>query len=439
MQNPSDSPTPGEGPGGHNSEANLPVQRNLTPTQRRFLISVDLLVGGAIVIAAILAAQWLLDSKPSARKRKASERRAALVEVITVKSGPQIVRVEASGTVIPARQVALTTEVAGTVATRAVGFEPGAMVSETTELLTLDSKDYDIAVRQARSSVLKARAGLRLELGSQRLAKREFAKLGSELGANAELALRRPQLASAKADVSAARAALDKARLDVSRTVLKAPFDALVQSRLVDIGSRVGGGTPVGTLVGTQQWWIAVKVPADQLKWLTAGDKGTASTARIYDRQAWSDNAFREGYVARIAPELESQGRLAVVYVAVDDPLASAGQGPKLLLGSWVSVRLEGAELPAAVALDRFALRDGNNAWVLTEAGTLSVRELTVAFGSRDKVLVTGGLKSGDRVVTSDLPSVVDGMKARASGDESKAKAGDKSGAKRPGSRDKAQ
>jgi hypothetical protein len=88
-----------------------------------------------------------------------------------------------------------------------------------------------------------------------------------------------------------------------------------------------------------------------------------------------------------------------------------------LLLGSYVSVRLDGAELHDVVEVPRAAVHDGNHLYVAVD-GKLQVRELLIEWRNDNAVFASGGIAPGERFVVSPVPVAVDGMNIRVAGDE---------------------
>jgi multidrug efflux pump subunit AcrA (membrane-fusion protein) len=107
---------------------------------------------------------------------------------------------------------------------------------------------------------------------------------------------------------------------------------------------------------------------------------------------------------------------MARLLVEVADPLAllpeNAG-APRMLIDSYVQVEIEGRELPSAAAIERDVLRDGDTLWVMDDENRLDVRKIEIAFRGRERVLVTGGIEAGERLVVSPLPGPVPGMALR--------------------------
>ncbi len=265
----------------------------------------------------------------------------------------------------------------------------------------------------------QAQSSLRLEQGQQAIAQREFELLNEPLaGDESDLVLRKPQLDSVRAQLALAQAALDKARLDLQRTRVRAPFNAIVQKRMVDLGARVTTANTLVTLAGTDRCWVEVTVPVHQLKWIsvTGGKGNSGASVRIHNPAAWGPGFSREGKVIRLAGDLEDEGRMARLLVAVDDPFALAAENkgqPVLLMDSYVRVEIEGQQLDQVAAISRRHVRDGDQVWIMGESGALEIREVGIAFRGRDQVLVTDGIRSGERLVVSDLAAPVAGMPLR--------------------------
>ena len=422
--------------------------------------AVRVLIVLAILGAGAWAAWYWLTHEPKAR-RKPPEAQARLVEVTPVRLGRETVEVHAMGEVTPARSVQLAPRVGGEIVEISPEFVPGGRFESGKVIAEVDPQDYALALErqkaeaerlaalaqqaaataaQRETEVTQAKCQLDIEMGQQTVARREYELLGQTVeGRDEALVLRRPQLEAAKASLEAAQAAsrsaqaasrsaqaaskvaetaVRMAELDLSRTRLRAPFNAVVQQRQVNLGSQVAVGAPVATLVGTDAYWVEVSVPVDQLQWIrvprSTGETGSA--VRIYNEAAWGPETHRAGQVLRLESALEEQGRMARLLVSVPDPLGlkdATGKTAPLLIGSYVRVEIEGTALDDVIALDRDHLRDGNCVWVMNGEGELEIRTVEIARRGRDRILIAGGLKAGEKVVTTDLTAPVAGMPLR--------------------------
>ncbi|MCP4642151.1 MAG: efflux RND transporter periplasmic adaptor subunit [bacterium] len=376
-----------------------------------------------ILIAVILAvssgiAYYWMTNRPQA-KRRPPKPEATLVEVAPVTLGTERVVVRAMGTVVPAVEVQVAARIGGQIVEVSPRFTPGSHFGKEDILLEIDPADYALAVKQRQADLVSAESSLRLEMGQQSIAKREYELLG-ELAEDGDedLLLRQPQLDSTQAVIAVAKAALEKAQLDLRRTTVRAPFNAVVQSRNVDLGSYVGPGTPLATLVGVDEYWIETTVPIDELKWLDVpGDgEGEGSAARVFHEAAWGSDAYRSGVIARLMTDLEPQGHMTRLLVTVADPLQlkdAENERHPLILGLKVRIEIEGKEMDRVVKVPRTALREGIRVWVMTADGLLEVREVQIVWESEEYVFVSDGLANGDLLVLSDLATPVAGMVLR--------------------------
>jgi RND family efflux transporter MFP subunit len=382
----------------------------------RLIISVGLPL--LVLVAGTVLAVNLIKTAPKVQ-RKPPARHARLVETQPVRLSVQKTVVHAMGTVQPAQEVELYPRVAGEIIATSPEFLPGGRFKREETILQIDPTDYELAARQRESDVAKAKSDLSLELGQQTVAEREYELLGETISEkDRDLVLRQPQLEKVQAALQTAEAALDQARLNLERTKVKAPFNATVRSRKVNAGTQVTAATALAILTGSDTYWILATVPTDQLKWIqipgTASEAG--STVRIFNETAWGPDERRVGRVARLLSDLEEEGRMAQLLIALDDPLAllpqNAGQ-PSLILGAYVRVEIEGTELNSVIVLDRQLLRDGNQVWVMNNQNQLEIRDITIAFRGRDQVYISDGLEAGDQLVTTDLAAPVEGMPLR--------------------------
>jgi membrane fusion protein, multidrug efflux system len=82
-------------------------------------------------------------------------------------------------------------------------------------------------------------------------------------------------------DVQAARSKLDSAKLDLSRTVIRAPFDGVIAQRNVQVGQRIAAGTSIMTVVPLNNMYVDANFKEGQLKKVRVGQKARL-TADIY-------------------------------------------------------------------------------------------------------------------------------------------------------------
>ena len=334
------------------------------------------------------------------------------------------------GTVKASRSIELKPQLNGQIVGINNNLIPGGRFIKGDTLLNLDPADYLLNLNQQENAVIKAQNNLLLEEGNQLVVKREFDLLDEQVSeAEKNLMLRQPQLSSLQTELSIARSQKEQAELNLARTSVKAPFNGVVQTLDVNIGTWVSTSTPLATLVGSDSYWVEVSIPEEQVRWVHLPGTSTpqGSTVTVFNPTAWGDDRYRKGELIQLLPGLESQGRMARLLIKIEDPLAMEPQNegkPQLLINSYVRVVIEGKAIARAVELPREYLHNGNQLWVYGKGGKLEIREISVGFKNRDNVLVTDGLLGDERVVISDISTPVDGLLLRGEGDGSGKRSG---------------
>jgi RND family efflux transporter MFP subunit len=379
--------------------------------KKTLIICLGILFIGFTTIALIFT------TEPTAQQSGATKQTAMLVDVVTVQKGNYKPIINATGTVRPSQDLSISPKVSGEVVKLSNSFKPGGFVKKGDLLLQIDKSDYEIELIEANAALQRAESELSLELGLQQTAKKEYQQLEDSISAeNKSLVLREPQLKTVKANVDAARANVRRAELNLNRTSLTAPFDAHIVNRQVNIGSQVSPGNDLGWMVGQKTYWIEAAIPSSKLKWLTFPDSDSeGSEVIIRNRTSWGDGKSRTGFLFSSIGALQDQTRMARVLIEIEDPLAQAIENenlPALMIGAFVDVNISGEELSNVVRINRDYIRDNNTVWVMQNQ-KLEIRTADIIFKDAKYAYVTNGLQDNDRVVITNLSTVIDGVDLR--------------------------
>lgn len=373
-----------------------------------------------LVLVAIGAAGLvvLTLSKPPMAQHKAPVVRP-LVRTMEVKIGSLAISVTGEGTVQPLRQSTLATQIRGQVIEVSPSLVSGGAFRKGQVLVKIDPRDYELAVTLARAKVLEALTGMQKAQEEAAVSLEEWKRFAKKKdSAPPPLVAKEPQLAEAKAKLEAGRAQLARAELDLSRCSVKTPYDGRVSAKYVDLGQYLKAGERVAGVYATQAAEITVPLEDGDLAWIkvpgftTGPGQGSAAvvSARLAGRQrTWP------GRVLRAEGRLDEKSRMVPVVVRVENPYA---QTPPLAVGLYVTVNIEGEKVSGAVRLPRAALRPGQTVWVVDDESILHFVPVHVARRQGSTVLITSGLKSGEKVVISPLKGVSNGMAVRLSDDE---------------------
>lgn len=323
------------------------------------------------------------------------------------------IKIEVMGHVVAARKAALKARVSGEIIKVSDEFIPGGLLKAQEEILHIDPSGYILDVKVKKAALSQVRAVLTLELGQQAIAKDELKIIEQSTGrklANSDLALRKPQLAQARANVESAKANLALSDLNLTRTTLKAPFNALVSMRATDQGNVISPQDTLATLVSTDEFWIDAEIPVHNLRWLVLpqGEKA-GSTAHI---TLDGGRGERTGALIKTTGSLNQQSHLAAVIISVRDPLlleATNALKSPMILGDYVKVTLMGRKLSNTARILQSHLRNNNTIW-LERGEKLIIQPIEIAYADRQYAYISKGLKHGDKIVTSNIITPIHGM-----------------------------
>ncbi|QTA89294.1 efflux RND transporter periplasmic adaptor subunit [Desulfonema magnum] len=406
----------------HRNHQNTDQNRIAVPSEHHRIIPllVKILLPLLILGAGIAGAAYIQKSTSKPRRRP-PEQTARLVNTEPVRISDEQVVIQVMGTVEPAHELVLRPKVSGEVVSAHPEFTEGGFLEAGEEILKIDPKDYELIVTQMKSKVAEASYQLKIEMGYQDIAKREWELLnGKSSGKDPDkaLATRKPHLEKAKAELRSAKAELEQARLNLARTRVCTPFSAVIRTKQAEIGSQVSSGEQLAELTGTDEYRIRVSVPVDRLKWITiprkGGDPGSQAVVKYHD------GAYqREGTVIRLLSDLDTEAHMARLLISVKDPLGLENPEtgyPPLLIGEYVRVEIRGEKLTNVVRIPRTALRDDNKIWIAGKDRTLIIRQVRTVWRDNDSVFLKNGLKIGEQLITSDLSAPVHGMAIQMAG-----------------------
>lgn len=371
-----------------------------------------------IIGLAILGAQVLMLLGPTVPKAS-REVKPTFVEVLTARVRDEQTVIAAYGTVQGHQRLILQPEISG----RVVKLNPRLVIGETLNkgviLLQIDPRDYQVAVNEQRASLAKAEFDLKLELGNQAVAKREWSLLNPSAGEvntlSRQLALRRPHLKEKRMALAAAESRLHRARLNLQRTMLRAPFNALVLNESVEIGQLINTQSSVATLVGTDEFRVQVSVPIQQVEGIAFPGAGhpQGSSVRVIRERGGGEQVVRQGTVVELLGDVTQNGRMAQVLVSIADPMELAKPvrvRRPLLLGEYVRVEIQGPELHDVIVLPRNAIREGSRVWVKNAENQLDVRPVEIVLSRKETVFIGRGLRDGEEIITSQVPAAIPGL-----------------------------
>lgn len=376
------------------------------------------------LVAGSVAAAVVLIEGPEDAHARAPESQPPLVSVDTLRVAEHRTRVEANGVAEATRALTLVPEVGGKVVFVAEQLDEGGRVREGEVLVRIEARAYTIALNQAKAELAQAEAELELERGRGRSAKREWERYGGgDQDKSGRLASRGPQLASAEAMVELRKAAVERAKLDLRRATIRAPFDALVTSEQVEAGQVVSQGSQLASLVAADELWVRAPLRIEALDALDLAaerEDGEGSPIHMQLPTGRGGSVSVTGEALRLGANIDTDTRkVELIIRVVREPETSAA----LLPGAFVTLAFESPRPTRALQFPRDALVDGRRVWLVDEDERLRRLDLDIAWTDADSIFVRpeslgpewaeAAEQRGLRVVRRPSPAALEGMRVR--------------------------
>ena len=346
-----------------------------------------------------------------------------LIPVTAAVLAPQeyTVVVPTYGEVRARTESSLIPEVSGMIQEISPAFREGSFFEAGEELVKLDDRDLKAAVVIAQSAVAQADTLVSEETAKAEQALEDWKALGRS-GDPDPLVLRKPQLAEAKARQQSATATLERARRDLERASIKAPYAGRIVDKLADVGQYVSPGRELAKIYAVDAAEIDLPLKTSDLEFLDLPEHFRGEKMPVMDNGPevtfTAPYAGRtgewKGRLVRVAGAIDKTSRQLYVTAQVQDPYARrGGDNPPLKVGMWVSARITGRTLKSVFVIPRAAVREGDQVLLIDAEEKLRTRQITVAWGGPDHVVVSSGLKEGDMLCTVPLHYAVEGSRVK--------------------------
>lgn len=408
---------------------------------------------------ALGLASWLYHSRQRPQKQK-KVRTPPGVRVIKAASGTQTMTVQAFGTVVPRKKVNIAAEVGGRIDYLFPGFREGSAVRADDLLIRIDQRSFILDEKAAGVKVSQARADIRRlerEIENYRsdvalarknvvLAQKEWDRIKAleenqfaskttvekaeqhyltariQLqSAENRLALTPPMMAQMEAALGLAKNNLDKARLVLKKSEIRAGFDGYVLTKQAEIGEFVNPGQVLGVLYEKGALDVDVRIPMEQLQWIQDSlrqGKLPKAEVSIANMKAVESHIWL-ARVVRIKANVDETTRTLPITLEIETG-ASDNPSPVLALkpGTFVKCRIMGEIHDNTFRLPRYLLHENDTLFIVRDQ-KLEIRKVGILRKHEDEVYINAGLSQGDLIVSSPLPGAVDGMALTVKAEES--------------------
>jgi len=268
--------------------------------------------------------------------------------------------------------------------------EPGQRIARGKVVARLDCRDARIALQQAQAQL--ATTDARLQLSAQQLKRNEDLAAKNFISGDA-LDQRRTEVNVIRAERQLSQSQVQAAQRNVAKCVMMSPFDAVVESKLANVGELASPGTPLVTLWDMSSLEVAADVQQKDADSLSRADAVTLETAEA---------AFALA-LTRISPAQDTSARTREARLAFTKDKPQPGASGRI---KW---RARETYLPADYVLQRDGkfgvfIAEGGKARLISLPDAQEGRPALIALPPDTRVIAEGrfALKDGQAITENE-------------------------------------
>lgn len=406
-----------------------------------------------VLIIAIGLAKMLVVFKKEPEKKEIVKKPSE-VKIIVANPVSREMKISAYGVVKPRKSVEIIAEVSGKIDLLSSSFIEGGMIQENETLIKIDQRTYELNKQTQQARVEQAKIDIEnlnqtiqnlkkdKELADQylKLVQKEFerakklsldkyistsnldkieqqylqAKIQQQTISN-NLALAHIAKKQKQTSLNMAKLDLKQAMLAHKKTFIKAPFQGFVTGKYVEQGEFVNIGKPLGTIYQKDMLDVDISLPVEKMKWLDLRKNIENISGKLMLVQK------DQGYVwnvklARLKAKIDEKTRTLPITLEIDVNSAkiiskTTKQNfiPDLKPGTFVKCILAGDIYENIFVLPRY-LEQQENTLFLLKKGRLKMQKINIFRKLDDEIYINDGLKSGDKIIVTQLSEVIDNM-----------------------------
>lgn len=320
--------------------------------------------------------------------------------------------VETNAVVQPHNRVTLASEIAGMIVRVSPAFEVGAYFQEGEVLVEIDPRNYQNQFAIAKAQLAAARSALELAKLTE---ERKLELIESNAVSKAEVDAASAAREQAEADVDLSKTQVEQAELNLARTQVLAPFDGRVQSKLIGLGQMAGANSALGEVFAVDFAEVRLPISGNQRRHLQLPEFSDDKPLNVTLRDAIVDSGAQAWYgkIVRTEGVLDENSRDLFAIARIDDPFGRKSGKPPLRIGQPVVASIEGEVLESVIALPRGAVRQLDKIVLVdAEEHTLLPMNVDPLWSDADNVLVrSASIPKGKWLATTAMTYTPEGSK----------------------------
>jgi len=359
------------------------------------------IVLNSIIFSSLIFLSGCSDEKPVKVKKEAPP---LAVNTITVKKESVPIWKQFTGTTKASSDQKVRARVSGVL--EKIYFRDGQKVKKGQKLFKIEQAKYLSSLNSAKAKKAQNEASLKLALADVA----RYKPLVEEgLAPRATLEQYEAQQAGLKAAIAGDIADINRAKLELSHTIIKAPISGRVSARHVDVGNLVGQGesTLLTTITKIDPLYAYFSPSQDDVRLFQKYRNKEHPDAYI-EVDGSMEKIRLDGFVDFANNTVDSLTSTISMRATIKNPHAKVIPGTFVYVNIFINDKYKFLMIPPEVI---FADQLGKYVYIVGESSQVKRVDIKTGYGQRLYVSVESGLKDGDRVIVSSLVKLKVGMK----------------------------
>ena len=355
----------------------------------------------SVLFISLLLLTGCSEEKPNRVKKEAPPLK---VNTISVKKEAVPIWKQFTGTTKASSDQEIRARVSGIL--EEIYFKDGQKVKKGQKLFKIQQSEYIASLNSAKAKKAQNEASLKLALAD---VSRYKPLVEEGLAPRATLEQYEAQRAGLKAAIAGDIAQINKAKLSLSYTIIKAPISGRVSSRHVDIGNLVGHGesTLLTTIAKIDPIYAYFSPSQNDVRMFQKYRNKEHPDAYI-EVQGSMEDVRLDGYIDFANNTVDPLTSTITMRATIKNPHAKVIPGTFVYVNVFVNDKYKFLMIPPEVI---FADQLGKYVYVVDENSQAKRVDIKTGYGQRLYVSIEDGLKDGDRVIVSSLVKIKKGTK----------------------------
>ena len=363
------------------------------------------IIGITILTATILLIVFMVKSKkrPSFTQEQESPELKLITEAISPVQDNIIIT--ANGNVNAKWQTEIKSEVNGPIIYVSDNLLVGASFNKDDVLLKIEPINYRSQLSRQKANLAQAQENLMEEEVRSQRALKDWESLNSNKTAN-DYTLRKPQLNTAKMNIKAAKSDLRVAENNLSKTIIRAPYDGFVISRMVDLGETIQVGSQLAEVFSSEDLELMLPLENNQIEMILASED---KNIKAYDIR--NPEKFWIAKFSRVDQLIDQKSRWRNLFLTINQ--ANNPNKTLPIKGSFLQAEITLDLDTKFVRIDEKSLSIQGEIWTVDSDNLLEKAKPTIAFRNNGSIFLYPEINVNYpiKIVSTPSSTLLEGMK----------------------------